>query len=1295
MANRNKIKSARPLLKLEALEQRQLLAGGFTAAQGTEFKDIVHANGNVYDQVLMKTSAISVSNDANQITRVSFLDLQGDIVQAEFSGAGTLAVSLDQATGPAAATNYAQPGVLYMSGLASFSIQGSDSTTNFTLFTVGSGTAHNGQLNPIFDGGLTGGNNTADVARLTIVANPANPNGSNFGGIRAGNAIFSNSSGPTGISAANVHIQDVVVVGDINATGTATPTLIFGANSQFGSVTVSGGGLVSSNGAAINNTGSYVYDISLAAGTKSNGAADAAENTGSQLAFTGSNPFASVSKNFVLTTNSDYGTSFTGTAAADTFTAPYTAANGMTLQGTDSIVGGDGTDTLNVSVGAAGVAQATTSSIETITANFSAGGTISLLSSTGVTTVESGGSTNAAIFSNIGSAATVLKASNTAFGTTFGFTNAALTGSSDSVALTVSNLTAGTVTIQPASGTNGAETIAITSSGSPNTLTLDDNSSTSLTTLTIAGTQDLALTVTPDTVTTINAGSLTGALTHTTTGAAAMTVTGGSGNDDITLGASAVADSVDGGAGDDTITFSANLTVTDTIIGGDGTDTLVFGTSANGTGYSTPSTRTISGFEALTFTSAIAAGLTTASIQAGISTLNLTGGTDAETVVMEAGAMTVVIGAANTGTLTVTDTGTAITDSLTVTKTAAAFSIFGAAAGGLVVNGYETVTINGTSTTSTAQTATVITLTPDDTGTSTLNLTGNSSLTTTGAITATVINASGLTGSTAVLTMGAAAATGLTSITGGPNGDTLVGDASSSIDGGSGNDTITGGSGADTLVGGLGNDSITAGAGNDNINGGAGTDTVVIAGNLTANDTIVGGDGTDTLSIGTAAATLATAANVSEFETLVVTTAGLTTDLSVYAANNTITKLKSGAAGAYTVTGGGATFATLESAQAGDTFTFSRSINTLTDSLTVIGFTAVTTTALTASGEETLTLKSSSSGVATFTDVDDAALKTLLITGTGGVVVTNAMANVTALATITDSHTGTGALTINATNSTSAITFTSGAATGTITLTTGSGADIITAGAGILVATGGSGGDSITGGTLADTIDGGSGNDTISGGDGADSLTGGTGSDSITGGEGIDRIIPGTNNDTINLTETTSAVDTIVFAAAGPVNVDTVTGFTAGTDLVEVTIGAFTGPIAALLMTVDDVDVGATAAGGFTTETVAAGVTTTNTAATDFIFLSDKTYSSFANALNGTGVGSYAITDADIDATEGVLTVWFDVTNLQAVVGIWVNDSTTSANKLTSADSFLEIARIGMTSANYTLANLDALMSSA
>jgi hypothetical protein len=128
-----------------------------------------------------------------------------------------------------------------------------------------------------------GGNNLADIQRLTIVADPSNANGSTFGGIRAGNAVFGGSSGVVGVSAANVAVQDVVTIGDIDATGAATPSLSFGSNSQFGSVTIAGGDLLNSK--TINNAG-YKYDVALAAGTTSGGATLEAQTTYAQLVFT-------------------------------------------------------------------------------------------------------------------------------------------------------------------------------------------------------------------------------------------------------------------------------------------------------------------------------------------------------------------------------------------------------------------------------------------------------------------------------------------------------------------------------------------------------------------------------------------------------------------------------------------------------------------------------------------------------------------------------------------------------------------------------------------------------------------------------------------------------------------------------------------------------------------------------------------------------------------------------------------------------------------------------------------------
>jgi Ca2+-binding RTX toxin-like protein len=62
-----------------------------------------------------------------------------------------------------------------------------------------------------------------------------------------GNAIFAGSSGVVGVAANNVQLQNVVVIGDINTSGTATPTLTFGTSSQFGSPRIAGGDLQNAN----------------------------------------------------------------------------------------------------------------------------------------------------------------------------------------------------------------------------------------------------------------------------------------------------------------------------------------------------------------------------------------------------------------------------------------------------------------------------------------------------------------------------------------------------------------------------------------------------------------------------------------------------------------------------------------------------------------------------------------------------------------------------------------------------------------------------------------------------------------------------------------------------------------------------------------------------------------------------------------------------------------------------------------------------------------------------------------
>lgn len=359
MAKRIK-KQSKSALKLETLETRQLLAGvtgagtevtpGGTGVQG----DVSHfiqiaPGGNKYDQVLLTGGSVSIQNDPGQITRVSFLDVQGDIVQAEFSGLGTFTVSMaDGYTAGVAPSKYNQASVTYVQGLASITISGSDATSNVNVFSVGSGTAINPNL---FDPTHTGGDHTADIARISIVANPANPNGSTFGAVFAGNVKFGADTGVVGISAAGVQVQDLVRVGDIDATGTATPTLTFGTNSQFGGVNVQGGDLAQTNGKSINNTGSYGYTLNFVAGADSTVAPGGTANLPAQtpsasVTFTGTNAITASVKTFNLTTGVD---AITGSAGNDAINATISSGVGIsTLTGLDNIDGAAGTDSISI-----------------------------------------------------------------------------------------------------------------------------------------------------------------------------------------------------------------------------------------------------------------------------------------------------------------------------------------------------------------------------------------------------------------------------------------------------------------------------------------------------------------------------------------------------------------------------------------------------------------------------------------------------------------------------------------------------------------------------------------------------------------------------------------------------------------------------------------------------------------------------------------------------------------------------------------------------------------------------------
>lgn len=226
-----------------------------------------------------------------------------------------------------------------------------------------------------------------------------------------------------------------------------------------------------------------------------------------------------------------------------------------------------------------------------------------------------------------------------------------------------------------------------------------------------------------------------------------------------------------------------------------------------------------------------------------------------------------------------------------------------------------------------------------------------------------------------------------------------------------------------------------------------------------------------------------------------------------------------------------------------------------------------------------------------------------------------------------------------------------------------------------------------SGGTTATGVSGSNNADIITGGKGADVLFGGAGDDQITGGLGADIITGGAGKDVIDLTEATSAIDTLRYAESAAANVDTVTGFKVNNDIVSYSIGNIAEAGTDItLSTGDGADIAAAVAAGAAVFTaVAKNTAVAASATTHLLKLTATDATSFGTAI---GTGSFAITDtAWTAASEGLAATYFDSLNGQVVFGYMRNTDTGTANVINSADTFVEVVRIGMTSADFTAMN--------
>ncbi len=220
---------------------------GTTNLNGIDLNNLVHPNGNIYDQILMTGKSITFRADEGQITRISFIDINDDIVQLEFSGSGTFQVSMDDDSfsEPARPVNYSQE-VDYVKGLPTIIISGANDTTNVGSFAVNSLSSPGTTI-------LIEGINYDAIANIAFLE----VSGTGMASIGLGNVVFTGTQGSVGINAP-VPVSGRVIINDIDAQGSATPFLLLDESSPIAdplgsqkSVRIAGGDLSQSNGRAI------------------------------------------------------------------------------------------------------------------------------------------------------------------------------------------------------------------------------------------------------------------------------------------------------------------------------------------------------------------------------------------------------------------------------------------------------------------------------------------------------------------------------------------------------------------------------------------------------------------------------------------------------------------------------------------------------------------------------------------------------------------------------------------------------------------------------------------------------------------------------------------------------------------------------------------------------------------------------------------------------------------------------------------------------------------------------------
>jgi hypothetical protein len=252
-------------MKVEILEQRQLLAGLFDdgsvllAGGSANFvNNETEFQGNLYNGFELASSVATFKADPGEITRISFLDPDGDLVFAEISSDSpetSLTISMSNFSSEVASP-YTQPGTTYVQGLASFTIENSTALTYFSVFSLGTDAnrvdpalfqaddlSFADPANNIAASGI------ADVQNIIVV--PITGRATFIAGINAANANLTSDVGIAGIAADDIRFGAFdaatgaggLLIGNITPGGTAQAWVRISPFSVLDEIQINGGDL--------------------------------------------------------------------------------------------------------------------------------------------------------------------------------------------------------------------------------------------------------------------------------------------------------------------------------------------------------------------------------------------------------------------------------------------------------------------------------------------------------------------------------------------------------------------------------------------------------------------------------------------------------------------------------------------------------------------------------------------------------------------------------------------------------------------------------------------------------------------------------------------------------------------------------------------------------------------------------------------------------------------------------------------------------------------------------------------